>query len=520
MSNHSSHPASSAYGPAPADPAPARPARPAEAHRVLRLLALTAVSLGVLVLAAAAFLLSYPGIHAIALQAGVSPPLARVYPVILDAMLVIACAAVLSLRGAGAISRSYAWLALLVLLAAAAGADALHSAGIRLPHRPAAAAAAIIPWALVLIGFGLLLAMLRHARLHRAAVAARDTFASGPGTDVALPGHQQRAAPPIAALPSGTGQQGPPPWAAQQGPLPPFGPGQPGDASQPHAAPGAYGASAPYGGPAQLGAPPQHTGPAALSAPAHPPAPAPALPAPSAQAGSAVQAAPSPVQPARPTGSGLTEARAASGPGPALAGGAAEPAVTRPRDQADGVGDGTGPTVDRTGPTVDETRPTVDETRPTVDETRPTVDETGLGADGVEPAGASAEPATTEPATTEPAASGPGTGWLDGVDATAGQPDREHELGAPFSAEQVTGAHAGEQDAGEQPDAEPVYMGAPPAEYAPQASNGGQAHPYGEDDSDYEADAQTGAEEGQAAPPPAFHRMWSSPTPPGEEYEG
>ena len=148
--------------------------RPPEGHPVLRGLGLWAVAAGVVVLAAAAFVLSYPGIHAVALHAGVSRPLARIYPVIFDAMLVIACAAVLSLRGAGLLSRCYAWLSLLVLLAAAAGADTLHSADVKLPHRAAAATAAIIPWALLLIGFGLLLAMLRHARLRRAAAAARD----------------------------------------------------------------------------------------------------------------------------------------------------------------------------------------------------------------------------------------------------------------------------------------------------------------------------------------------------------
>ncbi|HMH93161.1 MAG TPA: DUF2637 domain-containing protein [Streptosporangiaceae bacterium] len=68
----------------------------------MRAVALTAVSLGVLVLAAAAFVLSYSGIHAVAQQAGISATLARGYPVIFDALLVIACAAVLSLRGAGA----------------------------------------------------------------------------------------------------------------------------------------------------------------------------------------------------------------------------------------------------------------------------------------------------------------------------------------------------------------------------------------------------------------------------------
>jgi hypothetical protein len=146
--------------------------QPADSHRGLRLFGLAAVAAGLLLLMAAAFVLSYPGIHAVALSAGVSARFARIYPVIFDAMLVIACAAVLALRGAGLPSRCYAWLTMLVLLAAAAGADTLHATNTSLPHKIAAATAAILPWALVLIGFGLLLAMLRQARLRRAAQAA------------------------------------------------------------------------------------------------------------------------------------------------------------------------------------------------------------------------------------------------------------------------------------------------------------------------------------------------------------
>jgi Protein of unknown function (DUF2637) len=146
-------------------------AHPADSHRGLRLFGLIAVAVGVLVLMAAAFVLSYTGIHAIALSAGVSPRFARIYPVIFDAMLVVACAAVLALRGAGLPSRCYAWLTMLVLLAAAAAADTVHATNTKLPHKPTAAAAAIIPWVLVLLGFGLLLSMLRHARLRRAGLA-------------------------------------------------------------------------------------------------------------------------------------------------------------------------------------------------------------------------------------------------------------------------------------------------------------------------------------------------------------
>jgi hypothetical protein len=190
--------------------------RPPDGHPVLRGLALWAVAGGVVVLAAAAFVLSYPGIHAVALHAGVSRPLARIYPVIFDAMLVIACSAVLSLRGAGLVSRCYAWLTLLVLLAAAAGADTLHSTGTRLPHREAAATAAIIPWALLLIGFGLLLAMLRHARLRRTAAAARAAEqARAEPPRIESPRIQPHAAEPprpapaMAALPAGTAPPAP-----------------------------------------------------------------------------------------------------------------------------------------------------------------------------------------------------------------------------------------------------------------------------------------------------------------------
>jgi Protein of unknown function (DUF2637) len=143
-----------------------------QTHGALRIAGLVAVGVGLAALAGAAFVLSYAGIHAVALQAGVSHRMARGYPLILDVLLVVIVAAVLALRGAGWPSKLLAWASLLALLAAAAGADALHAAGKRLPARPAAVTAAILPWALVLIAFVLLLAMLRHARLRRLAQAS------------------------------------------------------------------------------------------------------------------------------------------------------------------------------------------------------------------------------------------------------------------------------------------------------------------------------------------------------------
>jgi hypothetical protein len=137
-----------------------------------RIVAVAAVCLGVAALAAATFVLSYSGIRAVALQAGIAPRFARGYPLLLDAMLIIVLAAILSLRGAGLPSRLLAWLTLLLVMAAAAGADALHTAGHRLPHQAAAVTAAVLPWVLVLVAFMLLLLMLRYARTRRQLSAA------------------------------------------------------------------------------------------------------------------------------------------------------------------------------------------------------------------------------------------------------------------------------------------------------------------------------------------------------------
>jgi hypothetical protein len=143
--------------------------QPESAPSALRILGLASVGIGVAALAAATFVLSYPAIHAIALQAGVTPRLARGYPLLIDVMLVIVLAAVLALRGAGLPSRLLSWMTLLAVLAAAAGADALHAAGRKLPERTAAVTGAVLPWVLVFLAFALLLAMLRYARLRRAA---------------------------------------------------------------------------------------------------------------------------------------------------------------------------------------------------------------------------------------------------------------------------------------------------------------------------------------------------------------
>src|SRR5271156_6654082 len=138
-------------------------------RRGYRLTALVAVIVGVLALAAAAFVLSYPGARDTALAGGVTTSFARIYPVIFDAMLVVACAAAFSLQGARWWLRGYAWLVLLGIIAAVAAADTLHATAVKVPKRPLEATVAIVPWAVLLIGFTLLYAM---ARQHRRAAQA------------------------------------------------------------------------------------------------------------------------------------------------------------------------------------------------------------------------------------------------------------------------------------------------------------------------------------------------------------
>ncbi|HEY7324622.1 MAG TPA: DUF2637 domain-containing protein [Streptosporangiaceae bacterium] len=188
------------------------PTGPAGAFRVI---GLTAVFIGVAALAAATFVLSYQGIRAVALQAGIGPRYARGYPLLIDAMLVIALAAVLALRGAGLPSRMLAWLTLLVVLCAAAGADTLHATGRALPHTAAVVTAAVLPWALVFVAFVLLLAMLRHARLRRQASTAHAQASWTPPADNGQARSQQsRTAPPPPPPPSA------PPPAPAPPPLP------------------------------------------------------------------------------------------------------------------------------------------------------------------------------------------------------------------------------------------------------------------------------------------------------------
>jgi Protein of unknown function (DUF2637) len=138
-----------------------------------------AVAIVVLALAAATFVLSYGGVHAIAEQAGVSARLARLYPGIFDAVFVIACVAAIALRDARWWTRAYAWLVIIVVVAVVGAADVVHAMIVALPHRKTEGVVAAAPWVLVLLGFSLMLIMLRQSRAPHADVAPALVQATG-----------------------------------------------------------------------------------------------------------------------------------------------------------------------------------------------------------------------------------------------------------------------------------------------------------------------------------------------------
>ena len=187
-----------------------RGGRPGDTHLRLRLAALTAVITGVILVALAAFLFSYSGIHHIALQAGVAPRLARLYPLMFDAMLVVACSGVLATRAAGWGTKTYVWVCLLVVVGAVAVGDALYATGVHLTGQGARATIAVIPWALLLLGFGIWLVMLRHWRRIRVPGTVTETeTAQSPQAD--QNGHAGRAVP---SAPAGEPDRAPQPAQA------------------------------------------------------------------------------------------------------------------------------------------------------------------------------------------------------------------------------------------------------------------------------------------------------------------
>jgi hypothetical protein len=170
-----------------------------------------AVLVVVLAMAAATFVLSYSGVHAIVLQAGVSARLARIYPGLFDAVFVIACVAAVTLRDARWWARWYAWLVIILMVVVVGAADVVYAMNVTLRHRTIEGVVAAAPWVLLLLAFSLMLVMLRQSRVQRApttALAEPAYLAPGPAE---LP--EAAPVPDTHALPIGV-------WLPQNEPEP------------------------------------------------------------------------------------------------------------------------------------------------------------------------------------------------------------------------------------------------------------------------------------------------------------
>ncbi|MQA98353.1 MAG: DUF2637 domain-containing protein, partial [Streptosporangiales bacterium] len=129
-----------------------------------RRLAAVLAGLAVAGLAAVAFALSYDDVLALARQGGVPERLVIVYPVIFDALLVVAFLTALVLRTGPWHVRFLVGVVILLLLAAAAAVDVASVIGYHAPQRALRIGVAAAPWVILLIGFRLWLSMLRHLR--------------------------------------------------------------------------------------------------------------------------------------------------------------------------------------------------------------------------------------------------------------------------------------------------------------------------------------------------------------------
>jgi hypothetical protein len=187
-------------------PAPGTPGQPGPVRNWPRRLANAAVAVAVIAVAGATFVLSYSGVRAVAITGGVSDHLARVYPGVFDAVLVIACVAAIMLRDARWWARAWAWLVVVVLLAAIGATDVVHAMGYTLRHRPTEGIVAAAPVAAVLLAFSLLLTLLRQSRTAGDATATRRAAKRPPDTLPAIAaGTAPRLPAPPIALPAAAG---------------------------------------------------------------------------------------------------------------------------------------------------------------------------------------------------------------------------------------------------------------------------------------------------------------------------
>ncbi|MCC5579645.1 DUF2637 domain-containing protein [Microtetraspora sp. AC03309] len=133
---------------------------------MLRRLAVGVAGLAVALLAAAACVLSFDDLRALAIAGQAEPRFAYLYPAAFDALLVVALIGVPLVRTGRPLLRLQAGLILVLLMAAAATATVATATGATPDVRQAAVVVALLPWVMLSIGLWLLLILAKQAQAH------------------------------------------------------------------------------------------------------------------------------------------------------------------------------------------------------------------------------------------------------------------------------------------------------------------------------------------------------------------
>ncbi|MEU6742611.1 DUF2637 domain-containing protein [Streptosporangium sandarakinum] len=148
---------------------------------MLRRVGIALAGICVAALTAAACVLSFEDLRALAVTGEADPGLAYLYPAAFDALLVIAMTASLLLWNGRWPARLQAGLVLALLLAAAAAAEVTTAVRAPVDVRQAAVGVAVAPWVMVLLALWLWFLLIKHGADRRTASGSRTAGRDGHG---------------------------------------------------------------------------------------------------------------------------------------------------------------------------------------------------------------------------------------------------------------------------------------------------------------------------------------------------
>ncbi|MEU7900007.1 DUF2637 domain-containing protein [Nonomuraea sp. NPDC049152] len=180
----------------------------------LRRIGIALAGLAVAGLTAAACVLSFDDLRALAVAGTARADLAYLYPAAFDALLAVALISVLLLRSGRLLVRSQAAVVLVLLITAAAAVNVLVTTdgAARLPAVAVAVGVAVAPWVMLAVALWLWLVMIKHVHARREPADAAERTAE---RDI-VPFRGPSEAPPLA----GTAEQEPEEPTPVVGPTP------------------------------------------------------------------------------------------------------------------------------------------------------------------------------------------------------------------------------------------------------------------------------------------------------------